>query len=88
VSMIESGTNPSVKTIFKVCAALDTSLDKVMEQADVGTVPRKPLKSMGVQVDLPADDPQMKQIIKFVKKLDEGDRKKALRLIRTTFGDR
>ena len=86
VSMIESGTNPSVRTVFKVCSALETTLDKVMEEAEIGTVPRKPKKAQDVQVDVPADDKQVKKLIKFIKKLSEDDRRKALRLIKTTFG--
>ena len=88
VSMIESGTNPSVKTIMKVCDALDTNLWSVMEQEDIGRVPgKKSAKIKAVQVDLPVDDPQMKKLVSFIKGLGEDDRRKALRLIKTTFGE-
>jgi transcriptional regulator with XRE-family HTH domain len=88
VSMIESGTNPSVKTIMKVCDALGTSLWDVMEEEGIGSAAgKKSAKIKAVQVDLPVDDPQMKKLISFIKGLDEENRRKALRLIKTTFGE-
>lgn len=88
VSMIESGTNPSIKTIMKVCDALETHIADVMEQEGIGTLPgRKPARVKSVQVDIPAEDPQIKKLVSFIKKLDEEDRRKALKLIKTSFGD-
>ena len=89
LSMIESGTNPSVKTIMKVCGALDTDIAEVMEREGLGEMPgRKPAKLRGVQLDMPTDEPQMKQLLVFLRRLDESDRRRALRLITTTFGKR
>jgi transcriptional regulator with XRE-family HTH domain len=88
VSMIEQGTNPSLRTIFKVCGALDVPLEEVMERAGIGTVPGKKTKKMeAVQVDLPEEDPLVKRLINFIRRLDKQDRQTALRLIKTTFGD-
>jgi len=89
VSMIESGTNPSIRTIMKVCDALGTDIAEVMDREGIGTLPgRKPTKLSEVQIDLPVDDPQMKKLLTFVRKLDTDDRRRALRLLKTTFGSK
>jgi transcriptional regulator with XRE-family HTH domain len=87
VSMIEAGTNPSIRTVMKVCEALGTNIARVMEQGGIGTVPgRKAVKMSQVQIDLPVDDPQMKKLLTFIRRLDTEDRRRALRLVKTTFG--
>lgn len=89
VSMVEAGTNPSLKTIFKICAALDTDIVEVMEREGIGELPgRKPAKLRNVQLDLPTDDPQMKKLVGFLRGLDRNGMHRALRLIKTTFGSR
>lgn len=89
VSMIESGTNPSIRTIMKVCEALGTDVAEVMDQEGIGTVPgRKPQKLNAVQIDLPVEDPQMKKLLSFIRRLGTEDRRRALRLLKTTFGSR
>ncbi len=89
VSMIESGTNPSMRTIMKVCDALETEVSDVMEQEGIGAIPgRKPAKLNAVQIDLPVDDPQMKKLLSFIRRLGTEDRRRALRLVKTTFGGR
>ncbi|MBW2261111.1 MAG: helix-turn-helix transcriptional regulator [Deltaproteobacteria bacterium] len=86
VSMIESGTNPSVRTVFKVCDALGTTLEEVMEKEGIGKVAGKKTRRMqNVQVDLPTDDPEMRKLVGFIRRLETADRKRALRLIKTTF---
>ena len=89
VSMVEAGTNPSLKTIFKLCAALDTDIAEVMEREGIGELPgRKPAKLRDVQLDLPTDEPQMKKLLGFLRGLDLKDMHRALRLIKTTFGSK
>jgi hypothetical protein len=34
---------------------------------------------------MPTDDPQVRKLISFIRKLDVADRKRALRLLKTTF---
>ncbi len=89
VSMIESGTNPSVRTVMKVCDALDTDIAEVMDKEGIGEVAgRKPAKLSSVQIDLPVEDPQMKKLLSFIRRLSADDRRRALRLLKTTFGSR
>ena len=89
VSMIESGTNPSIRTVMKVCDALGTDIADVMEQEGIGSLPgRKPAKLSMVQIDLPMEDPQMKKLLSFIRRLDTEDRRRALRLLKTTFGNK
>jgi len=89
VSMIESGTNPSIRTVMKVCDALGTDVAGVMEQEGIGSLPgRKAAKLNAVQIDLPVDDPQMKKLLAFIRRLGADDRRRALRLLKTTFGSR
>jgi transcriptional regulator with XRE-family HTH domain len=89
VSMIESGTNPSIRTVMKVCDALGTDVADVMEQEGIGSLPgRKTTKISAVQIDLPVDDPQMKKLLAFIRKLGTEDKRRALRLLKTTFGSR
>ncbi len=88
VSMIESGTNPSIKTIMKICDALGTDLTDIMEKEGIGSLPgKKPARMRDVQVDLPSSDPTMKKLVRLIKGLDTDSRRRALRLIRTSFGD-
>ena len=88
VSMIEAGTNPSIRSAMKVCDALGTDITSVMEQEGIGALPgKKSAKLMGVQVDMPTDDPQMKKLLSFIRRLEIEERRRALRLIKTTFGD-
>ena len=89
VSMIEAGTNPSVRTIMKVCDALDTDIAEVMDNEGIGAVAgRRPARLRSVQIDLPVEDPQMKRLLTFVRRLSPEDRRRALRLLKTTFGNR
>ncbi len=89
VSMIESGTNPSIRTVMKVCDALGTDVADVMEQEGIGSLPgRKAARLSAVQIDLPVDDPQMKKLLAFIRRLGGDDRRRALRLLKTTFGSR
>ena len=89
VSMIESGTNPSIRTVMKVCDALGTDVADVMEQEGIGSLPgKKAAKINAVQIDLPMDDPQMKKLLAFIRKLGTEDKRRALRLLKTTFGNR
>jgi transcriptional regulator with XRE-family HTH domain len=86
VSMIEQGTNPSIRTILKMCDALETDITAVMDSEGIGTLGRKKsAKAQGVQVDIPVEDRYMKKIVRFIRGLDKEDRHRALRLIKTTF---
>jgi transcriptional regulator with XRE-family HTH domain len=88
ISMIEAGTNPSIRTTLKVCDALETDITAVMEQEGIGALPgKKSAKLMDVQVDIPTDDPQMKKLLSFIRRLGIDERRRALRLLKTTFGD-
>lgn len=85
LSMIESGTNPSLRTIIKVCKALGTDLAAVMEAEGIGFIPgRKSSRMRAVQIDLP-EDSQMKKLLSFIRGLDAQDKRRALRLLKTTF---
>ena len=87
--MIESGTNPSLRTVMKVCDALGTELTDAMEQEGIGTLPgKKSSRLRSVQVDIPSDDPQMKKLLAFIRKLEPDDMRRALRLVKTSFGGR
>ena len=85
LSMIEAGTNASLRTLMKVCAALDTELASVLEEEGIGHRPgRKPRWLKGVQIDL-AGDRQMKNALAFIRRLDQEERHHALRLLKATF---
>ena len=74
---------------MKVCDALGTDVADVMEKEGIGSLPgRKAAKLSAVQIDLPVDDPQMKKLLSFIRRLGADDRRRALRLLKTTFGSR
>jgi transcriptional regulator with XRE-family HTH domain len=85
VSMIESGTNPSLRTIFRLCDALGTSLEEVLEAEGITTGGRKPRDARDLQLDVPVEEPSMKRLVSFIRRLDAEDRRRALRLVKTTF---
>ena len=86
VSMIEQGTNPSIRTMLKMCEALETDITAVLDQEGIGTLGRKKsAKARDVQIDLPVDDRYMNKIVKFIRPLSMENRRRALRLIKTTF---
>jgi len=39
-------------------------------------------------VDIPSDDPNVKKLLKLIRGLETEDRRRALKLIKTTFGER
>jgi transcriptional regulator with XRE-family HTH domain len=84
VSMIESGTNSSLKTLLKLCDGLETSLPVLMEQARK----TKPLKGKKrrvtpLAVPIPTDCPYFKKIVSMIRRLESDDRGRALEIIRT-----
>jgi transcriptional regulator with XRE-family HTH domain len=57
VSMIETGTNPSIRTMLKMSDALEMDITAIMDQEGIGTLGRKKsAKAQGVQVDIPVED--------------------------------
>jgi transcriptional regulator with XRE-family HTH domain len=84
VSMIEAGTNSSLRTLLKVCDGLDMSLAALIEQARK----RRPLKGKKrrvtpLHVPIPQDCPYFKKLWSLIRRLENEDRNRALEIIRT-----
>ncbi len=84
VSMIESGTNSSLKTLLKLCDGLDTSLSALVEQARrTRPLTGKKRRVTPLSVPIPTDCPYFKKIVSMLRKLENEDRGRALDIIRT-----
>jgi transcriptional regulator with XRE-family HTH domain len=84
VSMIESGTNSSLKTLLKLCDGLETSLPVLMEQArKMKPMTGKKRRVTPLAVPIPTDCPYFKKIVSMIRKLESEDRGRALDIIRT-----
>jgi hypothetical protein len=47
--MIEQGTNPSLRSLMKVCDALGTDIASVLDEEGIGTLPgKKKARTIGV----------------------------------------
>jgi transcriptional regulator with XRE-family HTH domain len=84
LSMIESGTNSSLRTLFKVCEGLETSLPSLIEQARrVKPLTGKKRRVTPLHVSIPEECPYFKQLLSMIRKLKDEERGKALEILRT-----
>ena len=84
VSMIESGTNSSLKTLLKLCHGLETSLPVLVEQArKIRPMKGKKRRVTPLSVPIPTDCPYFKKLVSMIRKLESEDRGRALDIIRT-----
>ena len=84
VSMIEAGTNSSLKTLLKVCDGLDMSLAALVEQARKTRPMRgKKRRVTPLHVPIPKDCPYFKKLWSMIRRLENEDRSRALDIIRT-----
>jgi transcriptional regulator with XRE-family HTH domain len=84
VSMIESGTNSSLRTLLKLCEGLEITLPTLVEQAKK-TRPLKGKKKRvtPLHVPIPEDCPYFRKLVSMIRKMEDEERDMALEIIRT-----
>jgi len=83
VSMIESGTNPSLRTILKICHGLDANLADVVESCRKARIPEKKKRVTPLHVEIPHTCPVFQSLVRFIRKLDGEKRRRALDILRS-----
>lgn len=84
ISMVESGTNPSLKTILKLCDALDVAPVEMVDRArNMRTIQQRKKRVSPLNVTVPTDCPAFRQLLRFIRRMDREQRHRALEIIRS-----
>lgn len=83
ISMIESGTNPSMKTLLKLCQAMGVDIVDVIDRAANVRVPTRHRRRVcTLHATAPSDCPVFRKLMRYIEKLDRHERERALRIIK------
>jgi transcriptional regulator with XRE-family HTH domain len=84
VSMIESGTNSSLRTLLKLCDGLEVNLPTLLEQARKARPQAGKKKRVNpLHVSIPDDCPHFKKLVSYIRKMGDEERALALEILRS-----
>ncbi len=83
ISMMEAGTNPSIKTIVRLCAALEMDLGDLVERLrSARPVVVRKRRVSPLHIEFPIDCPAFRRLVALIRTMDRDQRARALHIIR------